>query len=220
MITFECLLCRAATPRRDLLCGGCRQQLPRLDAPVCCCGLPCPAAMAVDLCGRCQNDPPAFSAVYSLFRYAWPMDHLIHMYKYRRRLEAERALTSFWPPHPPGTRPDVLVPIPLHRWRRLARGFNQAHRLAQDLGAHWQVPVRPLLKRTRRAHSQQGLDRHARHHNLAGAFACRSDVRNLRILLVDDVVTTAATVREASRCLVEAGAFSVEVLALARTFDE
>lgn len=220
MITSECLLCRASTPRRDLLCDACRQHLPRLDSPVCCCGLPCAASMAFDLCGRCQGDPPAFSAVHSLFRYAWPLDHLVHLYKYRRRLEAERALTSFWPAQPPGARPDVLAPIPLHRWRRLTRGFNQAHRLAQHLGAHWQIPVRPLLTRTRRAHSQQGLDRHARHHNLHGAFACRADVRNLRILLVDDVVTTAATVREASRCLVEAGAFSVEVLALARTFDE
>ena len=120
-----------------------------------------------------------------------------------------------------GRQPDVVVPVPLARVRRLERGYNQAAGLAEGAAAEIGVQVRPdLLVRTRATRRQAALPRAARRENVAGAFALRAGatVTGLRVLLVDDVLTTGATVDAAARALTEAGAtVDVAVLALAGT---
>src|SRR5262249_27634825 len=116
---------------------------------------------------------------------------------------------------------DLIVPVPLHRWRLLLRRYNQAGLLAQALGRAVQRPVAPdLLVRRRRTPSQGGPGRTGRRRNVAGAFAVRPRraglVEGRRVLLVDDVHTTGATLGECARVLRRAGAAAVDVLTLAR----
>lgn len=120
---------------------------------------------------------------------------------------------------------DLVVPVPLHPWRRLVRGFNQAERLARHLGP----PVVHALSRTHWTPAQAGLHADAREHNVHGAFALarhmtrggtvamRRTLSGARVLLVDDVVTTGGTLSACARVLLEAGALDVRAAAVART---
>jgi ComF family protein len=113
---------------------------------------------------------------------------------------------------------DLLIPIPLH-WRRYwQRGFNQAQLLAETFGHAWQLPVQTRGLRKRHASDrQQSLDRRQRLRNLSGSFAVRAAVKGRRVGLVDDVITTGATMEAAASALLEAGAAQVSAIALART---
>lgn len=119
-----------------------------------------------------------------------------------------------------GIKADVIVPIPMHRWRRLVRGATSAERLAEQLGRNWGVPVRRgMLSRRRNTLAQGGLTPDGRRRNVAGAFRAGAGyvLRGLRVVLVDDVLTTGATVNEAARVLRRAGAKSVHAVVVART---
>ncbi|MGA7273964.1 MAG: ComF family protein, partial [Candidatus Udaeobacter sp.] len=113
---------------------------------------------------------------------------------------------------------DVIVPVPLHPARQRERGFNQASLLAELLSAQASIPVKPLLERVRYTTTQTALDRSERMENLHNAFRLRknADVRGLRVLLVDDVLTTGSTLNECARILKRASAFSVHAATAAR----
>ncbi len=114
-------------------------------------------------------------------------------------------------------RPDVLLPVPLHRRRLAARGFNQAGEIARTLGKSLDVPVaHGMLRRVRATPAQRGLDRKARRANLKNAFAARRHLTGLHIGIVDDVITTASTTDAVARTAARAGAVRVSVYALAR----
>lgn len=153
--------------------------------------------------------------------YGGPLAVAIHALKYRRRSDlvgalsplAARALLHL------STRPELLVPVPLHRGRLVERGYDQAALLAASLSRHTQLPwVASALERTRGTPQQAKLDRHARRANVHGAFAIARPVvvAGRHVALVDDVLTTGATVSECARVLLEAGAARVSVLVLAR----
>ena len=194
----------------------------------CRCGLPLPAATAAPpadelppLCGRCLANPPPFARVCCEYPWRFPLDRLISRYKYRSWLAAERPLLALWQQALAATgmspRPDALVPVPLHWRRQWWRGFNQSERLARQLARLTGIPHLPALARRRATPRQQGLKQSTRRRNLRNAFAVQCDVDGLRLALVDDVITTGSTAREASRALLDAGAARVEVWALART---
>jgi ComF family protein len=113
---------------------------------------------------------------------------------------------------------DVIVPVPLHAARQRERGFNQAQLLAELLSARTSIPTKPLLERIRYTTTQTALDRAERIENLHNAFRLRkkADVQALRVLLVDDVLTTGATLSECARVLKRAGALSVYAAIVAR----
>ena len=113
---------------------------------------------------------------------------------------------------------DVIVPVPLHPARQRERGFNQASLLAELLSAHTSTPCRPLLNRIRYTTTQTALDRSERMENLHNAFRLRknANVRGLRVLLIDDVLTTGSTLSECARVLKRAGARSVHAATAAR----
>jgi ComF family protein len=113
---------------------------------------------------------------------------------------------------------DVLVPVPLHPTRQRERGFNQASLLAELLSARISIPCKPVLKRIRYTTTQTALDRAERMENLHNAFRLRknADVRGLRVLLIDDVLTTGSTLSECARVLKRAGAMSVHAATAAR----
>ncbi len=215
-----CLLCgRRSHNGLCRLCSGELRDAGGLYAPLCRCGLPGIADQG--LCGRCLRHPPPFNATYCHWAYQFPLDRLINAYKHNGRLPVERALEPLLREQPlPWPEAEVLCPLPAHWRRRLARGFDQAERLALLLARQWRRPVEPLLLRHRSTGHQQGLDRAERVRNLRHAFVAQPGARQRRVLLIDDVMTTGTSARAASRALLEGGAAEVRVWALARTLQQ
>ena len=212
----RCLLCGAAAGD-DGLCGDCRSELPR-NAP-CCARCAEPLAQPAPLCGRCLRRAPPWDAAWAPFRYAWPLDTLDARFKFGADLAAGRALAAQWRAQPPpGPLPAALIPVPLHVSRLRRRGYNQALELARPLGRTLDVPVLPAaLLRTRATAAQTELDRTARRRNVRGAFAvARAAPLLAHVVVLDDVMTTGATVAECVRVLKRAGVARVDVWALAR----
>jgi ComF family protein len=146
----------------------------------------------------------------------------VHRFKFRGDLGLDRPLGELLAEAlsgqaAPGWRPDLVVPVPLHRRRLAERTYNQSLLLARAVARSWRVPVPArLLLRTRATPPQQGLSAEERRRNLRGAFALRQPLGGERVLLVDDVLTTGATARECARVLRDGGAGEVAVAVLAR----
>ncbi len=214
LLAQDCLLC-AADSRSSLLCTACADDLPRLPADYCPrCALPTPAG---EVCGRCLRQAPHYDAALAAFRYAFPVDRLIQTFKYDRRL----ALADYF-----GRRlaalattctAEVIVPLPLHKLRLRERGFNQALELARPVSRARAIAIDAhSCQRVRHTPSQAALPWRERAANVRGAFHCTTDFSGRRILLVDDVMTTGASLDEMARTLKLHGAAHVTVLVVAR----
>ena len=213
----RCLLCGAPGHDGIDLCADCAAELPRNRSCCARCALPLPTPAA--LCGHCQRHPPAWDAAWAPFRYGWPLDRLEARYKFGATLAAGRALEALWQDEPvPVALPALLVPVPLHRARLRQRGYNQALELAKPLARHLGVPLRrDVLQRLRSTDAQTELDAPARRHNVRGAFATRAGITlPPHVAVLDDVMTTGATLAECARVLKRAGVRRVDVWALAR----
>jgi len=209
-----CLLC--GNPALEFnICSACRTDLPWLDANVCrSCAHPLPAP---GLCGRCIAEPPHFDRVVAACRYAFPLDGLIQAYKYSGRLVAGAALASLFV-NQVQQRPDLIVPVPLTAERLRERGFNQALELARALGRQMKAPVNAqLCVKTRDTAPQTRLPWKARRKNIRGAFVVGGGVEGCHVAVVDDVLTTGATLSELARNLKRAGAATVTGYVIART---
>ncbi|HEX8464214.1 MAG TPA: ComF family protein [Abditibacterium sp.] len=223
--------CGCAEWSRMPFCARCQPKLRPLKPPFCeCCAtffdpLSFPAA----LCASCREKAPGFRAARSAFLFEGPVRHAIHRFKYAEKSALAARLAPFlveiWRGDPilSAFLPDYLVPVPLHPSRHRKRGFNQSFLLARELGRSEGVPVALLLRRTRATAPQVDLDRPARAKNVRDAFAVAPDVakraqslRGARVLLIDDVFTTGATLGECARALRKAGASEVCALTLAR----
>jgi len=212
-----CVACGAEG--REGLCKGCFRDLPWNDHACTRCAAPLPL-LPSRVCGDCARRPPPFEAAYAAFRYAWPADRLLQQFKFHDHLATGRILSlalSRYLALRDAPAPDLMVPVPLHRARLAARGFNQAGEIARSLAPLLHTPLRRrALRRTRPTPSQRGLDRRARGSNLRGAFACPDALTGLHVAVVDDVITTGSTAAEIARTLHRAGAARVDVYALAR----
>lgn len=206
------------------LCLPCREDLPVNRWHCRCCALPLAFPSSELLCGDCLKFPPPYTASCIPWRYQYPVDGMIGRYKYNGQRKFARPLIADLT----GTldqklntgelaRPDVLVPAPMDARRRRKRGFNQARDIAEHVGQDLGIPVDAgLVRRVRRVRAQRELNREARLANLRGVFKVVSSVPE-RVAIVDDVVTTGATVRVLASVLREAGARDIQVWALART---
>lgn len=217
LIGGRCALCQAPA---DGLCGACLASLPRNLHACRRCALPLPdAAPAGSLCAACQTRPPPFDLAVAPLRYARPVDDLIGRFKYHHQLPLGRVLGGLLGHAVQGRHdlPSLLLPVPASAARLRTRGFNQAAELVRTLAGHlgldWNAGQ---VYRTRDADPQRGLSRGERRRNLRGAFACRGRLPS-HVALVDDVITTGATVEEAGRMLRRAGVKRLEVWAVART---
>lgn len=219
----HCLLCGARGDCARDICADCASELPASD---CFCDL-CAAPLPGDgmpgehrICGRCLRRRPAFRHARCAFVYAPPLDHLVHRFKFGGRLEYGRLLGQMFAERLPRSllrRTDCLVPVPLHSGRLRERGFNQSLLLARSLSRTTRIPVaRDLVVRTRATPVQTELNAGQRRRNVRAAFTVQGPVHRRHIALVDDVLTTGATVEEISRVLLRAGAAEVVVCALAR----
>ena len=215
----RCLLCGERGTSGRELCARCHSGLPWNAMHCARCALPLtqPAAF----CAHCLRHTPSFDRVLAPLQYASPLDTLIMRFKFKEDLAAGNLLadlvidairTSTMP------LPDLIIPVPLHERRLRERGFNQSLELARRIGKAFARQVDgATLRRMRATEVQSVLAAKARRQNVRGAFASapgRIDGRS--IALVDDVVTTAATVNECATILKRAGAREVNVWAVAR----
>lgn len=172
------------------------------------------------ICAACARRPPPFDATRVAFVYAWPCDHLLHRFKYGGALECARYFADALARRANG-RPDpqLLVAIPLAAARQRSRGFNQAQELARHLSRTTGVPATQGLIRLHDTAAQVGLSREARARNLRDAFIGTEVLAGRTVALVDDVMTTGATMRAAARAARRAGAVAVEAWVIARTLS-
>lgn len=225
----SCIACQAATGEAQALCPACWRGIGFIERPYCeRLGTP----FAVDLGNGLLSpaaiaDPPVFARARAVCRFDGTARELVHRLKYGDRVElsltlgrmmtqAGRELTSDT---------DLVLPVHLHRTRLWRRRFNQAAALAQVVARETGLPLAAkALTRIRRTRQQVGLTRAQRAENLQGAFhvpvTARGLVEGRRVLLVDDVLTTGATVNAASRALLRAGASAVDVLTFARVVTD
>jgi len=221
LLPQDCQLCAAASGAA-MLCRGCRDSLPRTGA-TCCprCAMPSPAG---ETCGACLKRPPHFDATHAALRYAFPADRLIQSLKYNARLPVAVLLAELLLEHRRTAAtplPDAFIPMPLHPARLATRGYNQAVEITRHIARALQRPMLATAAvRLRDTPPQAGLPLGRRRSNLRGAFACPENLAGLSVAVIDDVMTTGASLDELARILKRAGAARVENWVAARTWLE
>jgi ComF family protein len=209
----DCVLCNAASGAH-MLCLACYAGLPRITNA-------CPQCAAHsngEICGACLTHPPTYDRAFAALDYTFPVDKLIQTLKYGHQLALAHLLGEIsavalraMP------RPDRILPMPLHPTRLRERGFNQAHEIAKVIAKKLGVALDShLATRIVNTPSQATLGLGARLKNVKGAFACGHDVTNQHIALVDDVMTSGATLNELAKTLKQAGAREISIWVVAR----
>jgi ComF family protein len=219
-IEQDCLLC-ASPAKKRILCEACEGELPYLNAALCPrCALPSPDGR---LCGRCLTKPPHFDATRAVFRYEFPVDKLVQAFKYGHKFTLggyfgqRMAAAPFFGGEGAVPRIDTLIPLPLHPERLRERGFNQSLELAKTVASAWSLPVDSAhCKRIRNTPAQADLPWKERRRNIRNAFCCSNDFAGKRVLIIDDVMTTGASISELAHELKRGGAAWVGALVLAR----
>lgn len=212
-----CYLCRGES--RGMLCGQCNADLPKLARPRCPqCALPSPAGA---ICGRCLRETPAFDATTAVFAYAFPVDILVQGLKFRGELALAPLLADALHAELAERQADpveLLVPVPLHELRLRERGYNQSMEIARALAGLTGIrAAADLCVRVRNTAAQLELPWKERLDNVRDAFSCRRAVEGKRIAVVDDVMTTGATLNEVAATLKKFGAVRVVNWVVART---
>jgi competence protein ComFC len=220
-----CTICGANIRAGEYLCDQCEAKTVRIVAPFCqTCSEPFQGAITnAFTCANCAHRTIHFDAAVAAYRSRGIVREIIHHFKYRRQIYL-RHLVARWlgaaliDERLRVCRFDILIPVPLHPARQRERGFNQANLLAQLLSAQISIQSKPALERIRYTTTQTALDRAERMENLHNAFRLRKnmDVRGLRVLLIDDILTTGSTLSECARVLKRAGAISVHAATAAR----
>lgn len=222
-----CRLCAEALdePGERVVCRACLARLASRRGPSCpVCGRFYEGESGGHVCSRCEKRAPAFSVHRSCGSYGGTLKDVILLFKYRKYAPLSRPLAEFaaactaaearlW------NGADFLVPVPLHPARRRERGFNQSRLLARDLARIRGIPaLERCLVKTRNVPPQAGLHAADRETNVRNAYAVRRRrmVEGRTLVLVDDVTTTGATLRECARILLDAGAKEVRAVTLAQ----
>ena len=221
----QCLNCPALVPTHGTLCLACWQHLRFITDPYChCCGAPFDFALGRGaLCGECMRELPPFAQARAVFRYDDASRALVTRLKYTDQTQLAAVYGTWLAKFGRELieRSDMIVPVPLHYWRFVGRRYNQSALLADALAKHCGLAVIPDgIKRIRATQPQPGLTRKQREDNVRGAFAVHPKhvgaLKGKNILLIDDVMTTSATVSQCAKTLIKAGALQVNVLTLAR----
>lgn len=211
-----CVLCGSMS-RDGLWCAPCDAAMPYLDMQRCpVCALPTPSG---EVCGHCLQTPPAYQHALAVFGYHFPVDKLIQTMKYQEQLAlsgifAEKLLARIDRAH----LPDYLIPMPLHPAKLKQRGFNQALLLAKPLAYALSIPLLSnTCHRLRDTPSQTDLPWDERSKNVKDAFGCDMDLTGKHIALLDDVMTTGASLNELARAVQKCGATYISAWVVART---
>jgi ComF family protein len=220
-----CTICGKNVRAGEYLCEECEAKIVRVLPPFCkTCSEPFEGSItSAFTCANCAHRTIHFDAAVAAYRGRGIVREIIHEFKYARQIHL-RHLVAHWlcaaldDERLRDISFDLIVPVPLHPARQRERGFNQASLLAESLSAETSMPSKPALQRIRYTTTQTALDRSERMENLHNAFRLRknADVRGLRVLLIDDVLTTGSTLSECARVLKRAGAISVHAATAAR----
>lgn len=220
-----CSVCSASVEPHEYLCGECHGRAPRIIPPFCAkCSEPFAGAITGPFaCANCTHQKLHFEAAVAAYRSRGIVRTLVHDFKYRGQIHL-RHLIGRWlcaaldDPRLRDRSFDIIVPVPLHPARERERGFNQAALLAELMAVKMSIQIKPVLERVRYTTTQTAFDREERMENLHNAFRLRkkADVRHLRVLLIDDVLTTGSTLSECARVLRRAGAVSIHAATAAR----
>ncbi len=215
----NCVLC--GIPTKQDLCEPCYNHLPQLSPNHCpICLWPVPTA---EICGACLTKPPAFTRTIAAFRYTFPVDAMIHALKYQTDLAIAPILAKSLITGLKSTKkfPDVIIPMPLHPIRLRERGFNQAMEIGRYLSKHMGIVLLPdSCQRIKHTPPQTGLAWKDRQKNIRKAFLCKIDLSGKHVALVDDVMTTGATLNELAKVLRKQGAAEISNWVIARTLPE
>jgi len=225
LLPRRCISCGTVVEGDGALCASCWPDIRFLSRPHCeACGFPFEFDHGADArCAACYREPPLYERARAVFRYDDASRQALLAFKHADRTDVAPAFAGMMVQA--GSElladADLIVPVPLHRRRLTSRRYNQSALLALALAKITSVAAVPdLLVRNRATPSQGGLGAKARHRNVAGAFALRprrgSQLPACRVLLVDDVFTTGATVSACTKTLLRGGANAVDVLTLAR----
>ena len=227
----RCLLCRNTIHLPVMeqeavdidICGPCISGLPHNCRYCSRCALPLPVDLPANvMCGRCIQKTPVFDYCQSLFRYEDDVIKLVHQLKFSDRLTCARSIGEMlvkgserlFSTH---GKPDCLLPVPLHSKRLYDRGYNQSIEISRGLARqHTMVIDHVSVIRQRSTATQTGLDARSRLKNIKGAFRLNKEISYDHVLIIDDVVTTSATVNELARLLKKNGVRKVGVLSFAR----
>ena len=222
-----CLICGKGTPDEGslLVCTACLRDVTLIVRPSCPrCGKPFPTARGDDhVCGECLHTTSNIHSVRALGTYEGTLRKIVHLIKYRRKAAVAVVLERLLERHghwgDGAAASDIIVPVPLHKQRLRERGFNQAVLWGNVVGKKFCIPVeRNVILRTRWTDPQVTLRGRERENNVLNAFSVRKPalLRNTKVLLVDDVYTTGATMKECARVLRKAGASRIDGLVIAR----
>jgi ComF family protein len=225
-----CLSCKERTEEALLLCAECKKKVSRLSGPACfLCGLPFVSDAATShspthSCGDCRAHPPPFVKAITPYRYEGggergPLAAVICQFKYQKQTRLGKPLADLLMNDLAGLPIDRVLAIPLHPARLRVREFNQSLLLARIIAKQLALPYSiDAMIRVRETDPQVGLSKKEREANMKGAFCVirKNEVEGQRILLIDDVYTTGATLREGTRSLISAGAKEVIVATVAR----
>lgn len=225
LIPRHCMMCGFESGSENL-CDSCSSELPRISHSCLQCSLPL-SHPADRLCGHCLRRPPPWDDAVAALVYEFPVDQLVCRFKFGRSLacgqilalELTRSIRQRC-----SSLPGCILPVPLHRLRHFSRTFNQADFLARHIGKGLQIPVDgSVLLRHRRTRAHSGLDASSRKKNIKGAFVCRIPAGTgnpvKHVALVDDVMTTGATLAECGGLLKKSGVERVSAWVAARTLE-
>ncbi|HEY1077287.1 MAG TPA: ComF family protein [Rhodocyclaceae bacterium] len=210
--------CCAVPLEQGQLCDPCSAALPWNASACRQCALP---MLAEGLCPQCLRSPPAFDSSWVAFRLQAPVQQAIHALKYHADFGQAHWLAAQMLQALPPRRddlPSLLIPVPLHPWRLMRRGYNQAVEIGRHLSTALGLPMAlDTATRRRQTEDQIGQRASARRRNMRGAFSVGRDLSGLHIALIDDVMTTGATFNELAAACRRAGARRIEAWAVART---
>lgn len=220
----KCPVCKACISEKDILCDKCLNSIAKLSPPFCkICGEP--IAEENKQCKKCRRKNSVFKQHWSICKYEGVIKECIHLFKYNRRLGLNKVFSALIKDfiktyQLPVEEIDCIAPVPLHKSRLREREFNQADLIAEDISKEFSIDLESnLIKRIRNTRSQVDLPKFARYKNVKDAFALNAlfSVEGKNLLLVDDVMTTGATLEEAANILKKNGAKDIYALTLARS---
>ncbi len=216
LLPGRCLACHGAGSGERDLCDACHAALPWNGVACTACALPLPAGEATGICGACLRSRSPLTRTQAALVYAAPVDGLLRRFKFHHDLAAGRLLAQLMAvPLAAAPRPQAIVPVPLHPARLRRRGYDQALELARPLARQLHLPLCHGLRRVRATAAQSELDAVARRRNLRGAFRA-GQALPAHVALLDDVMTTGATLQAAAAALRRAGVARVDAWVCAR----
>lgn len=215
LLSQTCLLCAAKAMHDMSLCHDCIKNLPCAPDPCC---IQCGLQTLGHTCGHCLKTKPYYDTTDALYTYAYPVDILIQQYKYKHALHLSNTFSHLLLRKMPNIDIDLIIPMPLHPTRMKDRGFNQSLEIAKSLAKKTNIRLDSVsCTRVKNTQPQASLTPKERVKNMRDAFHCSTKLSGLRIAVIDDVMTTGASLNALSKTLKMAGASKISCYIIART---